>query len=48
VQKAEPLGDYRLLVSRLDGVDGAGLQSAAQGLADPLGDGAAVVLGGPR
>ena len=46
MQKAEPLGDYRLLVSRLDGVDGAGLQSAAQGLADPLGDGAAVVLGG--
>ena len=37
---------YQLLVSRLDGVDGAGLQSAAQGLADQLGDGAAVVLGG--
>ena len=46
VHKAEPLGDYRLLVSRLDGVDGAGLQNAAQGLADQLGDGAAVVLGG--
>ncbi|WP_231596559.1 alanine--tRNA ligase [Synechococcus sp. CBW1108] len=43
---AEPLGDYRLLVARLDGVDGAGLQNAAQGLADQLGDGAAVVLGG--
>jgi alanyl-tRNA synthetase len=27
-------------------VDGAGLQTAAQGLADQLGDGAAVVLGG--
>ncbi|MFT5339593.1 MAG: alanyl-tRNA synthetase [Cyanobium sp.] len=46
VHKAEPFGDYRLLVSRLDGVDGAGLQNAAQGLADQLGDGAAVVLGG--
>jgi alanyl-tRNA synthetase len=46
VHKAEPLGDYRLLVNRLDGVDGAGLQNAAQGLADQLGDGAAVVLGG--
>ncbi|MEX1317735.1 MAG: alanine--tRNA ligase-related protein, partial [Synechococcaceae cyanobacterium] len=37
---------FQLLVARLDGVDGAGLQSAAQGLADQLGDGAAVVLGG--
>ena len=46
VHKAEPLGDFRLLVARLDGVDGAGLQNAAQGLADQLGDGAAVVLGG--
>jgi len=35
-----------LLVARLDGVEGSGLQSAAQGLADQLGDGAAVVLGG--
>jgi alanyl-tRNA synthetase len=37
---------FQLLVARLDGVDGAGLQAAAQGLADQLGDGAAVVLGG--
>jgi len=37
---------FQLLVTRLDGVDGAGLQTAAQGLADQLGDGAAVVLGG--
>jgi alanyl-tRNA synthetase len=37
---------FQLLVARLDGVDGAGLQTAAQGLADQLGDGAAVVLGG--
>ena len=43
---AESLGAFRLLVARLDGVDGAGLQGAAQGLADQLGDGAAVVLGG--
>ncbi|MCP9890007.1 alanine--tRNA ligase [Cyanobium sp. Aljojuca 7D2] len=37
---------FQLLVARLDGVEGAGLQGAAQGLADQLGDGAAVVLGG--
>ncbi|MEI8251856.1 MAG: DHHA1 domain-containing protein, partial [Synechococcus sp. ELA057] len=37
---------YQLLVARLDGVEGAGLQSAAQGLAEQLGDGGAVVLGG--
>jgi len=33
-------------VERLDGVDGAGLQGAAQSLADQLGDASAVVLGG--
>jgi len=44
--KAQALGDYRLLVSRLDGVDGAGLQNAAQELQQQLGVGAAVVLGG--
>jgi alanyl-tRNA synthetase len=37
---------YAVLVERLDGVEGAGLQSAAQGLVDQLGEGAAVVLGG--
>ncbi|MGB5133565.1 MAG: alanine--tRNA ligase [Prochlorococcaceae cyanobacterium] len=37
---------FQLLVARLDGVDGAGLQGAAHGLADQLGNGAAVVLGG--
>ena len=37
---------YALLVERLDGVEGAGLQSAAQGLVDQLGEGAAVLLGG--
>ena len=35
-----------MLVSRLDGVDGVAMQSAAQGLVDVLGNGAAVVLGG--
>jgi len=44
--RSEPVGDFSVLVARLDGVDGAGLQGAAQGLADQLGDGAAVVLGG--
>jgi alanyl-tRNA synthetase len=44
--KAEAVGEFQVLVARLDGVEGAGLQSAAQGLADQLGDGSAVVLGG--
>jgi alanyl-tRNA synthetase len=50
--RAVTLGDagggqpFQLLVARLDGVEGAGLQSAAQGLVDQLGEGAAVVLGG--
>ena len=37
---------FALLVERLDGVEGGGLQAAAQGLVDRLGEGAAVVLGG--
>ena len=44
--QAVAVGGHQLLVARLDGVEGGGLQSAAQGLADQLGDGAAVVLGG--
>jgi alanyl-tRNA synthetase len=44
--QAVALGAHQLLVARLDGVEGGGLQSAAQGLADQLGDGAAVVIGG--
>ncbi|MBW0167479.1 MAG: alanine--tRNA ligase [Vulcanococcus sp.] len=46
VAQAVVVGEHQLLVARLDGVEGGGLQSAAQGLADQLGDGAAVVLGG--
>ena len=46
VSKAVEAGGCRLLVERLDGMDGAGLQGAAQSLVDQLGDGAAVVLGG--
>ncbi|KEF41673.1 MAG: alanyl-tRNA synthetase [Cyanobium sp. CACIAM 14] len=46
VARAEPLGAHRLLVQRLDEVDGAGLQEAAQDLQEQLGEGAAVVLGG--
>jgi alanyl-tRNA synthetase len=45
-ERAEALGPHRLLVQRLDGVDGAGLQEAAQRLQQQLGEGAAVVLGG--
>ena len=44
--QAVSVGAHQLLVARLDGVEGGGLQSAAQGLVDQLGDGAAVVLGG--
>ena len=38
--------DFQLLVERLDGVDGAGMQGAAQSLVAQLGDAAAVVIGG--
>jgi len=44
--KAQAVGDCKLLVERLDGVDGAGMQGAAQSLVDQLGDAAAVVIGG--
>jgi alanyl-tRNA synthetase len=44
--QAVAVGDYQLLVARLDGVDGDGLQGAALGLLDQLGDASAVVLGG--
>ena len=44
--KAVACGHFQLLVERLDGVDGAGLQGAAQSLVDQLGDSAAVVIGG--
>jgi len=46
VTQAEAVGPYQLLVARLDGVEGAGLQTAAQQLQERLGAGAAVVLGG--
>jgi len=48
VAQAEAVGaePFQLLVARLDGVEGSGLQSAAQGLAEQLGEGAAVLLGG--
>jgi alanyl-tRNA synthetase len=45
-ERAEGRGAFHLLVERLDGIDGQGLQTAAQQLADRLGEGAAVVLGG--
>jgi alanyl-tRNA synthetase len=44
--QAEAVGSFHVLVARLDGVEGNGLQSAAQGLAEQLGAGAAVLLGG--
>ena len=44
--QAHQVGAFQLLVARLDGVEGAGLQSAAQGLQEQLGAGAAVVLAG--
>ncbi len=44
--RAETHGAHQLLVQRLDGVEGAGLQEAARGLQEQLGEAAAVVLGG--
>jgi alanyl-tRNA synthetase len=51
VDQAEAVGQpagqpFQLLVHRLDGVEGAGLQIAAQQLQERLGPAAAVVLGG--
>ncbi|MFM1800077.1 MAG: Alanine--tRNA ligase [Cyanobacteriota bacterium] len=52
VNQAEILGStpgedaFQVLVQRLDGVEGSALQSAAQGLAEQLGERAAIVLGG--
>ena len=43
---AKPVGKTQLLIRRLDGVDGSGLQSAASSLIDHLGKCAAVVLAG--
>ena len=44
--KAVAVGEFQLLVERLDGVDGSGLQGAAQNLGDQLGEAGAVVIGG--
>lgn len=44
--KAVAVGEFQLLVERLDGVDGSGLQGAAQNLGDQLGEASAVVIGG--
>ncbi|MCP4092603.1 MAG: alanine--tRNA ligase, partial [Planctomycetes bacterium] len=44
--QAVAVGEYQLLVARLDGVNGDGLQGAALELLDQLGDATAVVLGG--
>jgi alanyl-tRNA synthetase len=43
--QAEVIGDTRLLVARLDGVDATSLQQAALKLGERLGDASAVVLG---
>ena len=43
---AKSVGQSKLLIKRLDGVDGSGLQTAASTLLDHLGKFSAVVLGG--
>ena len=43
---AKSVGKSKLLIRRLDGVDGSGLQSAASSLIDHLGKYSAVVFGG--
>ena len=45
VSQARNVGESKVLVARLDGVDPAALKVAAENLAAQLGDGAAVVLG---
>lgn len=42
--QAEPIGSCQILVARLDGLEAAALTTAADRLAQKLGDGAAVVL----
>ncbi|TAD79553.1 MAG: alanine--tRNA ligase [Oscillatoriales cyanobacterium] len=42
--QAEAIGDFHILVARIDGVDAASLTTAGDRLAQKLGDGAAVVL----
>ncbi|MCT0233632.1 alanine--tRNA ligase [Synechococcus sp. CS-1327] len=44
--QAEPVGEFQLLVARLDGVDAGPLQTVSQQLQERLGGGAAVLLGG--
>jgi len=46
IPQAQSQGPFKLLVQRLDGVEPAALQTAAQALVDQLGPGAAVVLAG--
>jgi alanyl-tRNA synthetase len=46
LNQAELVGDFQILVTRLDGVAGDGLQTAAQQLQEQLGANAAVLLAG--
>ena len=46
LNQAETVGDYQILVARLDGIGADGMQTAAQQLQEQLGDGAAVLLAG--
>jgi len=46
LNQAETVGDYQILVARLDGIGADGMQTAALQLQEQLGDGAAVLLAG--
>ena len=46
LNQAETVGDYQILVARLDGIGADGMQTAAQQLQEQVGDGAAVLLDG--
>ncbi|MDA1170576.1 MAG: alanine--tRNA ligase [Cyanobacteria bacterium] len=46
LNQAETVGDFQILVARLDGIGADGMQTAAQQLQEQLGDGAAVLLAG--
>lgn len=48
LEQAETIGDFKLLVAELEGVDPASLQTAAERLAQQLGEGAVVLGSAPE
>jgi alanyl-tRNA synthetase len=48
LSKAEPVGQFKVLVAELEGVDAAALQTAAERLAQQMGEGAVVLGSAPE